>query len=99
MRSRMRLRDRIRLRELRRQEARLSKIVPPVEHPIEHELRRTRSIGDLERLAGLGTSRDDRAAFWLDFSSLPAREVLDAGCAELRRRIRSAASAPTPAAG
>ncbi len=99
MRSRMRLRDRIRLRELMRQEARLSKIVRPPEHPIEHELRLTRSIGDLERLAGVGASRDDRAAFWMAFSALPARETLDAGCAELRRRIRLAAGAPMPTAG
>lgn len=95
--SRMRLRDRIRLAKLRREEARLSKVVRPTEHPIEDELRGARSIGDLERLAGIGAAREHRAAFWLSFSALPAREVLDAGCAELRGRIRSAAGAPTPA--
>jgi hypothetical protein len=95
----MRLRDRIRLAKIRREEERAAKVVRPVEHPIEHELRRTRSIGDLERLAGIGSSREDRAAFWLPFSALPARETLDAGCAELRRRVRLTAGAPMPAAG
>ncbi len=99
MASRMRLRDRIRLAKLRRDEARLAKIVQPAEHPIEHELRRTRTIGDLERLAGIGSSREDRAAFWLVFSTLPARETLDAGCEMLRRMVRLAAGAPMPTAG
>lgn len=46
-------------------------------------------IGQLERLAGVGDTQEERAAFWLPFAGLPARESLDAGVRELRARILS----------
>ena len=94
MASRQRLRDRIRLAKLRREEARLSKIAPVEVHPFELELARPGSLSRLEQLAGVGGDHESRTAFWRPFASLPARETIDAGCAELRRRARLIAGVP-----
>lgn len=45
-----------------------------------------RTIGELERLAGIGPTHNDRAAFWEPFSRLGVAG-LDAGVAELHRLI------------
>lgn len=46
-----------------------------------------RSIGDLERAAGVGASHLDRFAFWRPYARVaPPGAALDAGCRELRRR-------------
>ena len=58
---------------------------------IEDAIRRAGSIGELERLAGVGTTLDERAAFWAPFCKMPAAQSLDAGVAELKRRIRAQA--------
>jgi hypothetical protein len=57
----------------------------------EAAIRRTGSIGALERLAGIGRTSEERAAFWQPFSNLPGAEGLDAGVAELKRMIRAQA--------
>ena len=59
--------------------------------PVEVAIRAAGSIGALERLAGIGPTLDERAAFWNPFMTLPAAAGLDAGVAELKRRIRAAA--------
>ncbi|KAB2681027.1 hypothetical protein [Ochrobactrum sp. MC-1LL] len=45
------------------------------------------TIGDLERQAGIGPTREERAAFWLRFRHLDGRACLEAGVAELHRII------------
>lgn len=45
------------------------------------------TIGDLERRAKLDTSPEGRAAFWKNFAHLEGRQMINAGCTELRRRI------------
>lgn len=90
--KRMRLRDRIALRRAQAAERRLPRIEPVPEPPIEVALRKAGSIGALERLAGIGPELEARRAFWMAYSGLPARECIDAGCAELRRRARAAAA-------
>lgn len=65
----------------------------PKRHLSEHDLieasiRATDSIGGLERLAGIGQTLDERAAFWKPFMHLPGAASLDAGVTELKRRIR-----------
>ena len=45
------------------------------------------TLGQLERLAGIGAGPEERAAFWLPFSRLPGCEGLNAGVRELRARI------------
>ncbi|ACM39300.1 conserved hypothetical protein (plasmid) [Allorhizobium ampelinum S4] len=45
------------------------------------------TIGDLERRAGIGPSREERAAFWLRFRHLDGIACLKAGVAELERLI------------
>lgn len=92
MARRMRLRDRIALRRAQAAERRDRKPEPPPEPRIEIALRKAGSIGALERLAGIGPDPASRALFWMAFSSLPARECLDAGCEELRRRARLGAA-------
>jgi hypothetical protein len=47
------------------------------------------TIGKLERRAGIEQTPEARAAFWKPFAHLEARAMLDAGCAELRRRIEA----------
>jgi hypothetical protein len=94
MASRKRLRDRIHYAKLKREEARLSKIAPVAVHPFELELARAGSLKRLEQLDGVGGDHASRAAFWRPFASLPARETIEAGCAELRRRARQAAGVP-----
>ena len=69
----------------------------PEHDPIEASIQAARSIGELERLAGIGQAVEERAAFWAPFMSLPAAASLDAGVAELRRRIRGQAVLPKPA--
>ena len=44
------------------------------------------TIGELERAAGV----TDRAAFWAPYAGMPGDTGLDAGAAELRRRINAA---------
>ena len=65
----------------------------PEHDPIEASIQAARSIGALERLAGIGQAVEERAAFWAPFMSLPAVASLDAGVAELKRRIRGQAIA------
>lgn len=45
------------------------------------------TIGELERKAGIGTSVEARAAFWLQFHHLQGQACLEAGVAELKRMI------------
>ena len=66
--------------------------------PIEAAIRQAGSIGDLERLAGIGPTDEERFEFWRAFKALSAEESLDAGVAELKRRIRATA-AQTPRRG
>ena len=66
---------------------------PNPHEQIEEAIRRTGSIGALERLAGVGSAQDERAAFWAPFCKLLGAEGLDAGIAELKRRIRAGAAA------
>lgn len=55
---------------------------------VEESIRRSSSIGELERLAGVEQHHDARYAFWHDYSHLPGAASLNAGVAELKRRIR-----------
>ena len=55
---------------------------------VEEAIRRSSSIGELERLAGVEQHHHARYAFWHGFSHLPGAASLDAGVAELKRRIR-----------
>lgn len=55
---------------------------------VEEAIRRSSSIGELERLAGVEQHHNARYAFWHGFSHLPGAASLDAGVAELKRRIR-----------
>lgn len=50
-------------------------------------LRRANTIGDLERLAGIPSTEAARWEFWRVYAHLPGYEGLDAGVAELERRI------------
>ena len=61
----------------------------PASDAVEASIRAASSIGDLERLAGIGRSLEDRTEFWRPFMALPARESLDAGVAELKCRVRA----------
>ena len=56
------------------------------EDPIEAVIRKAKTIGQLERLAGIETNAD-RALFWLQFAKLKNRAA-KAGKAELIRIIR-----------
>ncbi|MET3757087.1 MULTISPECIES: hypothetical protein [Rhizobium] len=53
------------------------------------------TIGELERRAGIGSSPEERTAFWIRFHHLGGVECLKAGVAELNRLIaeREAVSA------
>jgi hypothetical protein len=55
---------------------------------LEEMIRRASSIGDLERMASVGRDHVVRDAFWRDCAHLPGAASLDAGVAELKRRIR-----------
>ena len=61
---------------------------------VEEAIRRAGSIGELERLAGVGQTHAERHEFWKDYSRLPGEQALDAGVAELKRRIRAGSTAP-----
>ena len=61
---------------------------------VSEAIRRAGSIGALERLAGIPPTVEDRTAFWQPFSHLPGASALDAGVAELKRRIIAAATGP-----
>jgi hypothetical protein len=54
-------------------------------------IRHANTIGALERMAGIGPDTESRNAFWMPFRPLPGGQGLDAGVAELKRRIRLAA--------
>lgn len=43
------------------------------------------TIGQLERLAGIGPSHEERAVFWQPFARLPGASGFKLGCEELRR--------------
>lgn len=45
------------------------------------------TIGDLEQKAGIGSSPEERTAFWLQFRHLKGEACLRAGVAELNRLI------------
>ena len=55
----------------------------------EAAIKSASSIGDLERLAGIGRDDESRYQFWHAFAAIPAAKCLDAGVAELKRRIRA----------
>ena len=63
----------------------------PTPDPTEDAIRRAGSIGALERLAGIGSTQYERAAFWKPYCKMPGAEGLDAGVSELKRRIRAQA--------
>ncbi|MCD2180334.1 hypothetical protein [Rhizobium sp. C1] len=54
------------------------------------------TIGELERRAGIGSSPQDRTAFWIRFHHLEGAECLKAGVAELNRLIAEKEATPTP---
>ena len=58
---------------------------------IEAQIHAAGNVGALERLAGIGPAHEERAAFWQPFSHLAGATSLDAGVAELKRRIRARA--------
>ncbi len=62
--------------------------MPSAEELIEAAIRKASSIGNLERLAGIEPGPTARQDFWMPFCRLPGAEGLDAGVAELKRRIR-----------
>jgi hypothetical protein len=61
----------------------------------EEAIRRAATIGELERLAGIESDLASRQAFWTPFTHLAGSAALDAGCEELRRRIRNRTSGGT----
>ena len=62
---------------------------PDLQEQIELAIQSAGSIGGLERLAGIGQTHDERYGFWTAYSHLPGSQSLDAGTAELKRRIRA----------
>lgn len=60
----------------------------------ETAIRTAGTIGNLERLAGVA----DRAAFWKPYARTPGTTGIDQGVAELKRIIRTAATATASAA-
>ena len=68
---------------------------PSADEATELAISQAGSIGDLERLAGIGQDLDSRSRFWIPFCRLPGTQSLDAGTAELKRRIRAAAAGPS----
>lgn len=60
----------------------------------EAAIRRVGSIGALERLAGVGQGDAERYEFWRGYAHLPGAQGLDAGVAELKRRVRARGIAP-----
>ncbi len=69
----------------------------PTRHDkVEAAIKAAGSIAGLERLAGIGRSDEERAAFWLAFRHLPGAAALDAGVTELNRRIRVLSRATVP---
>ncbi|MGN7755556.1 hypothetical protein [Sinorhizobium sp. 22678] len=55
------------------------------------------TIGELERRAGIGSSPQERTAFWIRFHHLESAECLKAGVAELNRLIAEMAATPVVA--
>ncbi|MDK1389636.1 hypothetical protein QN224_30125 [Sinorhizobium sp. 8-89] len=45
------------------------------------------TIGELERMAGIGSSAEERTAFWIRFHHLDGVACLKAGVAELERLV------------
>lgn len=64
---------------------------------IEAQIRLAGSIRELEQLAGIGRSHDERSAFWESYCKLRGAAALDEGVAELKRRIRGRRDAPATA--
>lgn len=64
---------------------------------VEVALQRAGSIGALERMAGVDQAPEARAAFWEEYCRIkPPAAALDAGVAELKRRIRAHAVRTRP---
>ncbi len=59
---------------------------PSLDKPASAIRANANTIGDLERLAGVGPSHEERFAFWRQFSHLK-HDAFNAGRAELYRRI------------
>ncbi|MQW86379.1 hypothetical protein [Sinorhizobium saheli] len=55
------------------------------------------TIGDLEERAGIGSSPQERVAFWIRFHHLDGTECLKAGVAELNRLITEREGLPATA--
>lgn len=64
---------------------------------VEQQIRNVQTIGELERLAGIGSSLPSRSVFWLNYARLGA-SGLDAGCEALRQRARTRRLRETAAA-
>lgn len=61
---------------------------PPLDPEIVRRIERENTtIGDYERLAGIGRSREERFAFWVQFRHEDGTETIRLGMNELRRRI------------
>ena len=61
----------------------------PLQDHTEEAIRRAGTIGELERLAGIGPDLASRQAFWTSFMHLAGTAALDVDCAELRKRART----------
>lgn len=58
--------------------------------PVESAIAKAQTLGQLERLAGIRQDRESRLAFWLPFAAIrDSGKSMDAGAAELKRRIRA----------
>ncbi|MCW0001809.1 hypothetical protein OE766_26700 [Pararhizobium sp. YC-54] len=55
------------------------------------------TIGELERRAGIGSSPEERMAFWIRFRHLDGSECLKAGVAELNRLVAEREAMPVTA--
>ena len=53
-------------------------------HPIEAELRKPHTIGELELMAGIGPAYAKRLAFWIRYKDVETKQVLPTGVAELK---------------
>jgi hypothetical protein len=52
-------------------------------------MRSASTIGQLERMAGIGPDHDERFAIWIQYKDLETRHVIPTGVAELKKRIRA----------
>jgi len=73
----------------------VKRIAPDVDMLFLAIVSQAHTLGALECLAGVGTSQDDRAAFWRAFMRFPGEEALNRGAAVLKDRIRSRLTAAT----